>query len=127
MAEWSIAPVLKTGNGQPFVSSNLTASARWALSTADPQCRMEAPDGVRATDMSLGVRQVPMSPVLGKAFHPPAGAADGGNADGRPGVAVGEGFGAFRPFRPEAFAAWAVLIRRGRRGRSQIRQAVRVL
>ena len=56
-----------------------------------------------------------------------AGAADGGNADGRPGVAVGEGFGAFRPFRPEAFAAWAVLIRRGRRGRSQIRQAVRVL
>ena len=28
MAEWSIAPVLKTGNGQPFVSSNLTASAR---------------------------------------------------------------------------------------------------
>ncbi len=27
MAEWSIAPVLKTGNGQPFVSSNLTASA----------------------------------------------------------------------------------------------------
>ena len=28
MAEWSIAPVLKTGKGQPFVSSNLTASAR---------------------------------------------------------------------------------------------------
>jgi hypothetical protein len=28
VAEWSIAPVLKTGNGQPFVSSNLTASAR---------------------------------------------------------------------------------------------------
>ena len=28
MAEWSIAPVLKTGNGQPFVSSNLTASAK---------------------------------------------------------------------------------------------------
>ena len=27
VAEWSIAPVLKTGNGQPFVSSNLTASA----------------------------------------------------------------------------------------------------
>jgi len=29
VAEWSIAPVLKTGNGQPFVSSNLTASARF--------------------------------------------------------------------------------------------------
>ncbi len=29
VAEWSIAPVLKTGNGQPFVSSNLTASAKW--------------------------------------------------------------------------------------------------
>ena len=28
MAEWSIAPVLKTGKGQPFVSSNLTASAK---------------------------------------------------------------------------------------------------
>ena len=28
VAEWSIAPVLKTGKGQPFVSSNLTASAR---------------------------------------------------------------------------------------------------
>ena len=28
VAEWSIAPVLKTGNGQPFVSSNLTASAK---------------------------------------------------------------------------------------------------
>ena len=28
MAEWSIAPVLKTGNGKPFVSSNLTASAK---------------------------------------------------------------------------------------------------
>jgi hypothetical protein len=28
VAEWSIAPVLKTGNGKPFVSSNLTASAR---------------------------------------------------------------------------------------------------
>ena len=27
VAEWSIAPVLKTGNGKPFVSSNLTASA----------------------------------------------------------------------------------------------------
>ena len=27
MAEWSIALVLKTSNGQPFVSSNLTASA----------------------------------------------------------------------------------------------------
>ena len=27
MAEWSIAPVLKTGKGKPFVSSNLTASA----------------------------------------------------------------------------------------------------
>ena len=27
VAEWSIAPVLKTGKGQPFVSSNLTASA----------------------------------------------------------------------------------------------------
>jgi hypothetical protein len=32
VAEWSIAPVLKTGNGQPFVSSNLTASASLALS-----------------------------------------------------------------------------------------------
>ncbi len=29
MAEWSIAPVLKTGNPQGFVSSNLTASARF--------------------------------------------------------------------------------------------------
>jgi hypothetical protein len=28
VAEWSIAPVLKTGKGKPFVSSNLTASAR---------------------------------------------------------------------------------------------------
>ncbi len=28
MAEWSIAPVLKTGNPQGFVSSNLTASAK---------------------------------------------------------------------------------------------------
>jgi hypothetical protein len=28
VAEWSIAPVLKTGDGQPSVSSNLTASAR---------------------------------------------------------------------------------------------------
>ena len=28
VAEWSNAPVLKTGNGQPFVSSNLTASAK---------------------------------------------------------------------------------------------------
>jgi hypothetical protein len=28
VAEWSIAPVLKTGKGQPFVSSNLTASAK---------------------------------------------------------------------------------------------------
>lgn len=27
MAEWSIALVLKTSDGQPFVSSNLTASA----------------------------------------------------------------------------------------------------
>ena len=27
MAEWSIALVLKTSKGQPFVSSNLTASA----------------------------------------------------------------------------------------------------
>jgi hypothetical protein len=27
VAEWSIAPVLKTGNPQGFVSSNLTASA----------------------------------------------------------------------------------------------------
>jgi hypothetical protein len=27
VAEWFKAPVLKTGNGQPFVSSNLTASA----------------------------------------------------------------------------------------------------
>jgi hypothetical protein len=27
VAEWSIAPVLKTGKGKPFVSSNLTASA----------------------------------------------------------------------------------------------------
>ncbi len=32
VAEWSIAPVLKTGNGQPFVSSNLTASASTCLS-----------------------------------------------------------------------------------------------
>ena len=35
VAEWSIAPVLKTGNPQGFVSSNLTASASrlaiWAL------------------------------------------------------------------------------------------------
>ena len=28
VAEWSIAPVLKTGNPQGFVSSNLTASAK---------------------------------------------------------------------------------------------------
>ena len=28
VAEWSIAPVLKTGKGKPFVSSNLTASAK---------------------------------------------------------------------------------------------------
>ena len=28
LAEWSIAPVLKTGKGQPFVSSNLTPSAK---------------------------------------------------------------------------------------------------
>jgi hypothetical protein len=27
VAEWSIAPVLKTGNPKGFVSSNLTASA----------------------------------------------------------------------------------------------------
>ena len=33
MAEWSIAPVLKTGNPQGFVSSNLTASARFTLSS----------------------------------------------------------------------------------------------
>jgi hypothetical protein len=31
VAEWSIAPVLKTGNGQPFVSSNLTASASFLV------------------------------------------------------------------------------------------------
>ena len=31
VAEWSIAPVLKTGNGKPFVSSNLTASAKSIL------------------------------------------------------------------------------------------------
>ena len=38
VAEWSIAPVLKTGNGQPFVSSNLTASAKSdpRISTACP-------------------------------------------------------------------------------------------
>jgi len=29
VAEWSIAPVLKTGNPKGFVSSNLTASARY--------------------------------------------------------------------------------------------------
>ena len=29
MAEWSIAPVLKTGDGKPSVSSNLTASAKY--------------------------------------------------------------------------------------------------
>ena len=29
VAEWLKAPVLKTGDGQPFVSSNLTASARF--------------------------------------------------------------------------------------------------
>ncbi len=34
MAEWSIAPVLKTGNGQPFVSSNLTASAMTSQAAA---------------------------------------------------------------------------------------------
>jgi hypothetical protein len=28
VAEWSIALVLKTSKGQPFVSSNLTASAK---------------------------------------------------------------------------------------------------
>ncbi len=28
VAEWSIAPVLKTGNGQPFVGSNPTSSAK---------------------------------------------------------------------------------------------------
>jgi hypothetical protein len=28
VAEWLKAPVLKTGDGQPFVSSNLTASAK---------------------------------------------------------------------------------------------------
>lgn len=28
VAEWSIAPVLKTGDGKPSVSSNLTASAK---------------------------------------------------------------------------------------------------
>ena len=33
VAEWSIAPVLKTGNGKPFVSSNLTASARMLSNT----------------------------------------------------------------------------------------------
>jgi hypothetical protein len=32
VAEWSIAPVLKTGNPQGFVSSNLTASAKLPLS-----------------------------------------------------------------------------------------------
>ena len=31
MAEWSIAPVLKTGDGKPSVSSNLTASAKAAF------------------------------------------------------------------------------------------------
>ncbi len=31
VAEWSIAPVLKTGNGKPFVSSNLTASAKFPV------------------------------------------------------------------------------------------------
>jgi hypothetical protein len=31
VAEWLKAPVLKTGNGQPFVSSNLTASANYIL------------------------------------------------------------------------------------------------
>src|SRR5690606_911931 len=31
VAEWLKAPVLKTGKGQPFVSSNLTASARVRL------------------------------------------------------------------------------------------------
>jgi hypothetical protein len=33
VAEWSIAPVLKTGNPQGFVSSNLTASASWQFPT----------------------------------------------------------------------------------------------
>ena len=32
VAEWSIALVLKTSKGQPFVSSNLTASARVIVS-----------------------------------------------------------------------------------------------
>ena len=31
MAEWSIALVLKTSKGQPFVSSNLTASAKYSI------------------------------------------------------------------------------------------------
>ena len=30
MAEWLKAPVLKTGNGKPFVGSNPTASATYA-------------------------------------------------------------------------------------------------
>ena len=37
MAEWSIAPVLKTGNGKPFVSSNLTASANMYQLESDSQ------------------------------------------------------------------------------------------
>jgi hypothetical protein len=33
VAEWLIAPVLKTGDGKPFVSSNLTASANLVYRT----------------------------------------------------------------------------------------------
>jgi hypothetical protein len=39
VAEWSIAPVLKTGNGKPFVSSNLTASASYSSFSALPDLR----------------------------------------------------------------------------------------
>ncbi|MBS1162502.1 MAG: hypothetical protein H6R03_398, partial [Burkholderiaceae bacterium] len=38
MAERFKAPVLKTGKGQPFVSSNLTASARTPSQTASSLC-----------------------------------------------------------------------------------------
>ena len=58
VAEWSIAPVLKTGNGQPFVSSNLTASAKAFVVTDVPRAAAAASPRERIAallDASTGV------------------------------------------------------------------------
>ena len=55
VAEWSIAPVLKTGNGKPFVSSNLTASANTSINKGsyEPLLLYPAPPNQR----EMGIHQ----------------------------------------------------------------------